>query len=304
MTVALLAGYAVAAGFAVPACLRREWTARMPRLAMTLWLALAGSWVTSVTLAALALAMPSLLTWPAHGTPGFPTVSHLPIAIVTGIALGATLVLWTAIRLVCDLRKAWREQNEHASFLAATGCADRITGALVLDDDVPAAYSLPRGQHRIVVSSATLAVLNSGQLAAVLSHERAHLRGHHQFVLTLTKSLAHAFPVIPLLARAAEEVAVLAEMAADAAAIRRHDAEDLAAALVILARARSRAAALAGGPALTAGGPAALARVNQLLAAGPPPVRAASLAAGLAVLAMAVAFACLPVVVVACGLLA
>jgi len=149
----------------------------------------------------------------------------------------------------------------------------------------------------VVVSTAALAVLGPGQLQAVLAHERAHLRSRHHLTLTASSALARAFPHVPLLAQASAELAVLAEMAADDAAARRHDPGDLAAALVILARAGVRAAAL------TASGPAATARIHRLLAPprgrggrpGPPgwlpaPQRSCSPAA--------IAF--LPVIAVAC----
>jgi len=126
---------------------------------------------------------------------------------------------------------------------------------------------------------------------------RAHLRSRHHLTLTASSALARAFPHVPLLAQASAELAVLAEMAADDAAARRHDPGDLAAALVILARAGVRAAAL------TASGPAATARIHRLLAPprgrggrpGPPgwlpaPQRSCSPAA--------IAF--LPVIAVAC----
>ena len=90
---------------------------------------------------------------------------------------------------------------------------------------------------------------------------------------------------------------MLAEMAADDAATRRHDRGDLAAALVVLATASVRAAAL------TAGGPAAVARVQRLLAPARAPGRAArigGLAAGSAALAAAAVIACLPLLVMAC----
>jgi hypothetical protein len=113
----------------------------------------------------------------------------------------------------------------------------------------------------------------------------------------LPGQLARAFPVVPLLRRAGTEVAVLAEMAADDAAARRYDRGDLAAALVVLGTASVRAAAL------TAGGPAAVARVQRLLAPARPPRRFArigGLAVGSATLAGAAVIACLPVLVMAC----
>jgi beta-lactamase regulating signal transducer with metallopeptidase domain len=149
----------------------------------------------------------------------------------------------------------------------------------------------------VVVSSAAVAVLRSSQLQSVLAHERAHLRGRHHLAVAVAAGLGRAFPALPLLGRAGAEVAALAEMAADDAAARRHDRGDLAAALVVLGTATVRAAAL------TAGGPAAVARVQRLLAPTRPPGRTArfgGLAAGCAALAVAAVIACLPVLVIAC----
>ncbi len=295
MTAALLAAYAAVAGFGGPAVLRRSWLARVPAIAIALWLTLAASWVVAVTLAALTLAMPSLLTWQAAGGHAIPAVSQVPGAVVAGVLLAAVVMLRTGWCLASDLAAARRQQREHAAFLATAGHPDRALQAVILDDDAPAAYSLPRGRHRTVLSAATVTLLSSGQLQAVLAHERAHLRGHHQLALTTTRALTRAFPAVPLLARVAGEAAVLAEMAADDAAARRHDREDLAAALVILGRASARTAAL------TVGGPAALARIDRLLA---PPARRAvpAKAAGIAALAGAAAIACLPLIAAACDL--
>jgi hypothetical protein len=100
-------------------------------------------------------------------------------------------------------------------------------------------------------------------------------------MLAWASALGRAFPMVPLLAQAGPQLAVLAEMAADDAAARRHPPGDLASALVTLARAHARAPVHDG--ALTAGGPAAIARVQRLLTP-PPPGRAVWLAAVLALI--------------------
>ena len=148
-----------------------------------------------------------------------------------------------------------------------------------------------------MVSTAALAALGPGQLQAVLAHERAHLRGRHHMALATASALGHAFPRVRLLAQAGAQLAVLAEMAADDAAARRHDPGELAAALVILARTGARTAAL------TAGGPATIARIQRLLAPPPSPrrpARTARLAAGAVLLMLPVTIACLPLIAVAC----
>jgi hypothetical protein len=94
---------------------------------------------------------------------------------------------------------------------------------------------------------------------------------------------------------------VLAEMTADDHAARRNRAADLAAALVTLAGAGSR------GTALAAGGPAAIARIQRLLAPPPQPrlpARAVRLAAGAAAFLIPAAIASLPLVITACGIIA
>jgi hypothetical protein len=299
----LLAAYAAAAGFLAPAALRRGWAGRAPRLAMGLWLALPVSWVVAVALAVLAVAAPLALSWTgsrpggrpallaAHAVPGGAAVT------AGGLLLAAAVVLRAGACVASGLASGRRERRGHAAFLEAAGRPNRVLGAVILDDDAPAAYCLPCGRHRIVVSTGALAALGPAHLHAVLAHERAHLRGRHHLTLTVATALARAFPRVPLLAQAGVEATVLAEMAADDAAARRHDAGDLAAALVILAKAGARAGAL------TAGGPAALARVQRLLTPPPHPgrpARTARLAAGTAALALPAAIACLPLIAVAC----
>ena len=300
----LLAGYCAAVGFGAPGLLRRGWAAHVPRLAMAAWLALSASCVAAAVLAAVALAVPFPLTWSTAGAmagPSFATPGAAAAA-VTGLLLAAAIVARAAWCLGSAVARGRRERHTHAAFLVAAGRADPALGAVVLDQGAPAAYCLPGGPGP-VVSAGTLAVLDPGQLQAVLAHERAHLRGHHHAMLTWAAALDRAFGFVPLLARAPGQLAGLAEMAADDAAVRRHRsgdlaardlaAGDLAAALVILAKAGAQASAL------TAGGPDAIARIQRLLA---PPAsgRPARLAAAAAALIPPVLIAFLLLLVAAC----
>jgi Zn-dependent protease with chaperone function len=294
----LLAAYALAAGFGAPAALCRTWAGRSPRIALGLWLTLAASWLAAVVLAGIALAVP--LTWHAASSPAAANLTGRSPAVVAGLLLAATVVLRASWYLARGLTSTRREHRAHAAFLAVAGRPDRALGAVVLDGEAPACYCLPRGRSRVVISAGALSRLSPGQIQAVLAHERAHLRGHHHRMLAAAGALARAFPAIPLLARAPGELAVLTEMTADDAAARRHDPADLAAALVALAGAGTHTTALA------AGGPAAIARIQRLLA--PPgqqglPARTTRLAAGLAALAIPAAIASLPLIVAACGVI-
>lgn len=296
----LLAAYALAAGFGAPAALCRNWAQRSPRIAIGLWLTLAASWIAAVPLAGLTLLTPLSLTWQASSGRAAGNPGGTPAA-VAGMTLAAAIILRASFHVASGLARARREHRAHAAFLAAAGRPDQALNAVILDDDAPAVYCLPRGRRRVVISTGALSRLGPGQMQAVLAHERAHLRGHHHLILAVAAALARAFTAVPLLARAAAELAVLAEMAADDAATRRHHPADLAAALVTLASAGSRATAL------TAGGPAAIARIQRLLAPPPKPglpVRTARLAAGAAALAVPALIACLPLVIAACDVIA
>jgi hypothetical protein len=261
---------------------------------MSVWLVLPVSWMVAVVLAVLAATAPSRLTWPgpqpggsevlpAGSAPGGPAVA------VTALLLAAAVVLRTGWCLARELTRSRRDRHEHAALVAATGRPCPELGVVVLDHDAPAAYCMPCGRYRLVVSAGALAALGTGQLHAVLAHERAHLRYHHHLMLAIAAALARAFPRVPLFAQAGPELGVLA----DDAAARRHGRDQLARALVVLARAGTLPAALA------AGGPAAIARVQRLLA--PPRQRRARRAclAATAWLLLPAAIACLPVIIMA-----
>jgi len=298
----LLAAYAAAAGFLGPAALGRRWAARAPRLAIVLWLTLPLSWVVAVVLAVLVLTTSFSLSWAAAGggqaMQAAPPAPRATVAAVAGLLLATAVILRACGCLASGLHRAGRARREHAAVIAAMGRPDHKLSAAIIDDDRPLAYCLPCGGQRVVVSTAALAVLGPGQLRAVLAHERAHLRGRHHLMVTAAVALARAFPWVPLLAQAGPQVAVLAELAADDTAVRSHDPASLAAALVVLARAGAQAAAL------TAGGPAAAARIERLLA--PParlgrPARGARLTGAAMALALPAVIACLPLLTAACA---
>ncbi|MGH3304458.1 MAG: M56 family metallopeptidase [Streptosporangiaceae bacterium] len=276
----LLAGYAATAGWLAPRALSRAWLARAPRLAIALWLALATSWVAAAALAVLAATGSVPLSWAGSGPGMGPLAGRGGLAGTAAEAAGLLLAALLASRaagcVAAGQARGWRERRQHAAFLAAASSPDSELGAAVLDDDAPAAYCLPGRRPQVVLSAGALAALGPGQLQAVMAHERAHLRGRHHLVVAWAFALGRAFPFVPLLARAGGQIAVLAEMAADDTAARRHDPAELA---------------------------AAIARVQRLLTPGPQPgqrARAVRLAGGAAALILSAAVALLPLIVVAC----
>ena len=64
----------------------------------------------------------------------------------------------------------------------------------ILDVEQPLAYCLPGVRSRVVVSEGTLSTLSDSEIAAILTHERAHLRARHDLVLEMFTAVHAAFP--------------------------------------------------------------------------------------------------------------
>src|SRR5215470_4372292 len=300
MTAAVLfALYATAAGMLAPAMLRGPWAARSPRLAMTLWLVLPASWLAAIVLSILAATAPVPLTWPGPPRGGRALLAGQAVPggraiAIAGLLVAAAVVLRAAGCVACELGRGRRDRREHAALVGATGRPGDQPDVAIVDHDAPVVYCLPRGRYQIVISAGALAALTPEQLRAVLAHERAHLRRRHHVILALATALARAFPRVPLLSQAQPQLAVLAEMAADDAAIRRHRRDDLAAALVVLATAGARPATLA------ASGPEAIVRLQRILATQQQPRAGLATLAAIAALIPPAVIACLPLLLAAC----
>jgi Zn-dependent protease with chaperone function len=269
MTAALLLlGYSILLATAGTAVLRRAgWTRRAPRLAILAWYALSLSMIGSVLLAGLTVAMNGTrgdaarrCDAPARWTcsPAI-TTAGAAVAVASALAVLAVTarVIWCLTRTHAA---ASRKRREQLDVLAVLGRPDDRLGVTVIDHAAPAAYCLPGRHGRVVVTTAALGALDDDRLAAVLAHERAHLRQRHHLLRTTAEALAEALPCVPALAIARDEVARLAELAADDAAARRSGRLTVAAALLALAEAMPVAA-----PALTAGGTTSAARARRLI---------------------------------------
>jgi beta-lactamase regulating signal transducer with metallopeptidase domain len=144
---------------------------------------------------------------------------------------------------------------------------------VVIDHPEPAAWCLPGQGRPVVLTSAAVQALDGAQLAAIMAHERAHQRGHHHLLVCVAGSLAAAFPRVRAFGVAHEQVARLAEMAADDAAVSAVPRLTVAGALLAVASAPATPAVLG------AGGSAAAARIRRLIAA-PAPLSRGMIAGG------------------------
>jgi Zn-dependent protease with chaperone function len=162
--------------------------------------------------------------------------------------------------------------------VAARACAHG-RDLRVLEVAQPLAYCLPGVRSRVVVSEGTLDSLAEDEVAAILRHERAHLRARHDLVLEAFTAAHAAFPRFVRSASALDAVQLLAELLADDAAVRVAGRAPLARALVACASGRAPMGALAAGGAHT------LLRVRRLSGSGNSPwVASAAYLAAAAVL--------------------
>lgn len=119
--------------------------------------------------------------------------------------------LVTARRLVRGLIALLRE-------VPATDGVDHVIDIggdkplVVLDDDVPDAFTIPRPKGRIFVTTGLLSALSTPEQRVVLAHEEAHLRYHHGW-LRFAADLAAGF--LPVLRPAAAGVRDALERWAD-----------------------------------------------------------------------------------------
>lgn len=248
---------------------RARWPMRAPRAAVVLWQSIAVAAVLSAFSAGLALATRLFVP----GPDGRPTavVGEQMTALGWPLWLGSVLVL--TVTLVIGARLALavvqvavgtrRRRAQHRMMVDLLAEHRRELGAVrVLDVAEPLAYCLPGMRSRVVLSRGTLAALTEPELAAILRHERTHLRARHDLVLEAFVAVHTAFPRFVRSASALNAVALLVELLADDAAVRHTGPEPLARALVTCACGPTPAGALA------AGGPGTVTRVHRL--SGPP----------------------------------
>ena len=276
----------VLAGAAPRVMARRTGFRRSPRPALVVWQCVS----LAAVLAALA-AGPAVVPATAGSGSGRAVVGGLALALSAGMLLR---LLWSGHRVGTRLRAVRREHRELVDLLGLPeDAADQVTdgdgSVRVLAHPTPTAYCLPGLRHRVVLTRGALESLPPDQLAAVLAHERAHLRARHDLVLEFFTVLHRAVPPRLRSEAALAEVRLLVEVLADRAALRVAGVTPVARALVTLARGRHPEAALA------AGGGTAMARM-ELLAAAERPARwlsAGMYAFAAAVLAVPVALTAL-----------
>ncbi|MCZ2818001.1 M56 family metallopeptidase [Modestobacter sp. VKM Ac-2984] len=271
-TVALL-GFATALVVLAPRAIGAGWADRSPRLAVAAWQAASAGVLASVVLAGLALLVPAGAV--AGGLASILDACAATIAAVyrspgqlAAVLAGVVLSGGVSLRLGwVAARSRLRDQRERRRLRAGilTGARpEQSLGAVVLESDHAAAFCLPGRRRTVVVTTAALDTLSADELAAVLAHERCHLRGRHHLAVGAARVLDRAFPRVPLFSRGRAETERLVELLADDAAARQVNRVEVASALVTLADMRAPA------PTLAAAQGAGVHRVTRLLRPAAP----------------------------------
>jgi Zn-dependent protease with chaperone function len=264
----------------VPAALAlaaARWPRRSPAAAIVLWQALGLGWGlaavgalaglgsasrrSGVAGSALALAA-AVLRGAARGHAPATNGMRL-LALAAGLVLLGVLC-WILRAAFATVFRARRRQRVLLSLLAHGD--PKVPGALVVDHPAAAAYCVPGLRSTIVISAGALDLLDQAELAAVLAHERAHLRERHDLVLLPFTALLRAFRWTGVAREAHAAVGLLVEMLADDRALRHRPALELVTALL---RVGAAGGVDAPAGALAAADGQVAARVSRLLRPAP-----------------------------------
>ncbi|TSD93798.1 M56 family metallopeptidase [Skermania sp. ID1734] len=223
---------AVVAPSALAAMLRRGIDAHV---GLVLWVALVVGTITS-------LAVPAVLSLlPRHGgVSGIAAVAHqcwaalhrnTPPRVELAIGVvGVVVIVTAAIRLAYYARFSARQRrhihDRHLGLMRilesdGPDAAD-TKSTLWLPVDTPLAYAVAGTPPLIVASHGLRDRLDPAAMAAVFSHEHAHVRGRHHLLVAVAEALAYAMPWLPVMRRSPMLVRTMVEIQADNHAVDVH----------------------------------------------------------------------------------
>lgn len=157
----------------------------------------------NMVVAACRTALSPFVSWPA-----------LAVAMLGAVSL-ATLFL--GVRSIIRQGVDGRRYLSRLRIVEPLGM-DRMR-VFFVDDDRPQAFCAGLVRPRVYVSTAALVALDDDELRAVLAHERHHQRRRDPLRLLVVQALGDALFFMPVLRRLRERYAILAELAADEAAV-------------------------------------------------------------------------------------
>jgi Zn-dependent protease with chaperone function len=205
---------------------------RHPALCLRLWLA---TFIVAATSIALALGLFIALALRHHviHTPGHDNLGPFIDQLLGWLSIAAVGIL--AFRMgvaVQDARAAVSAMNGEFQTVLSSARIERL-GALefaVVESEVPL---IGARSSRVIVTTAILTLLSEGQLAAVLEHERSHIRRKHARILAIANIAEAIAPALSAGKGFASAARVTAELIADDDAARVYGAAATADAIEI-----------------------------------------------------------------------
>jgi Zn-dependent protease with chaperone function len=252
---------AVASGWTADRLLARaEWVSRAPRSALLCWHSAAVTTLLSLVAIMVLVAHDLLehaLLWLFGSDKGELHVAYAGASAVdpawnlTAAGAAALISAWAVV--------AWRyrrqDELERRELRSAAATSVLVEGreVHVLPGEEAVAFCLPgrrrqRGgdtqPQRVVVSLGALRRLSSGQLAATVAHEQAHLARRHHGAVSFARALGATIGWAGALSSYATQVRRLVELEADDSAASRHGRRLVAEALVEMCAPRPGPAAV------------------------------------------------------------
>lgn len=175
-------------------------------------------WALVAVTDAVSPSMPTLAEFVAACRRFF-VVTSGPALLVTGlVSLGVASTL-------CGLRTALRHSRAQRRLKRGLRVADRLqiagmTAAVFLDAR-PQAFCVGLLRPRIYLSSGAVTALEHHELEAVLAHEEHHASRRDPLRVLIARILRDALFFLPVMRHIADRYEGMAEMAADASAVRR-----------------------------------------------------------------------------------
>jgi Zn-dependent protease with chaperone function len=240
---------------------RARWTAREPVAALLAWQAIGLSGGFALLSAEISLALTT------HRGPWHAALTELALrpgwAGVIGLILFGISVSWLLLVLVTSFVGATRKRREHRALLALLSQPSTAAGIRIdlIEAAAPAAYAVPGRTGHVVLTTGARSRLDDRCCAAVIAHERAHLRQRHTLLVQPFVAWQRSLPVLHAPIAARRRVEQLVEHVCDDAAVHATDTDSVRQAL----------------DAMLPGGAARDERLARLTAAHAPRLRAALL---------------------------
>ncbi|WP_017975702.1 M56 family metallopeptidase [Actinopolyspora halophila] len=164
-----------------------------------------------------------------------PQVHNLTAALLLSILVSA--VVLTVRNLVHHLHRQRRLHRRQVELLRiAARAAPGPIPTMWLPHAGLLAYSVAGRRGFVVVSEGLREQLSDTGCAAVIEHERAHLRGRHHLLVGLAEALAASAPWLPLTGHSPTLVRTAVELAADRTAARTYGAVTVRSALLAMSQ--------------------------------------------------------------------